>query len=757
MPASRSTLRWAALVLLGIQPALAAVPVQPAQAGSDEPAAQRPRIGLVLAGGGAKGGAHVGVLKELERLHIPIDCVAGTSMGALIGAGYASGLPAAEVEKFLLSINWNSVIGDVGGRELEPIEQKRAAVTYTNTMELGLKGGRIVVPGGLVDTARIENLLREYVARARMQSDFDRLPIPFRAVATDMVKGEMVVLKSGDIAAALRASMAIPGAFSPVLLDGRVLADGGMVRNIPVDVARDMCADIVIVSNLVERDVQPENMTSALQLLMRSTDISIISNEREQLATLTDRDVLIGIPMGNITTAAFDRIPETIPLGEAAAVQVAPQLARLSLPEDEYVAWRRRVTEARDITVRVAEVRYEGLKYVNPEYLEARAQIKAGDQVNVAAIGEEATRMSALTDFDTVGYRLAGEEDQTVLEWLPHEKTQAPSYLRFDLGMYTSTGGDLAFVLYGAHTRTWLNRLGGEWHNELQLGYENLLSTRLYQPIDARHRWFVEPRLLAQQTIEDIYFQGDRLSSYDFRDLGGGVDIGFNPSNFAQWRVGYMASRRSYEVDTGSLLFPDGSSTDAGGKVELTYDSRDNRFNATQGLAAMVEYMIADPALGASREWQRLEMAAGAAIPVGKNLVWTTVAAGSDLGTDIPFDRMFTLGGPGSFPGFELGELRTRQYWSMSGSYLYKLTDISPLRGQALYLGMRAQVGRAFEPIDDIPDHEIWGASFYLTGRTPVGPATLGVGLTSRDTWSVWLGVGRPIGHGTLLERGIFR
>ena len=327
MPAKRTATvsRWAALAVFGIQPALSAQAQleqvdAPGAAMRAMPAAPaRPRIGLVLAGGGAKGGAHVGVLKVLERLRIPIDCIAGTSMGALIGAGYASGLPADEIEKFLLSIDWNSVIGDVGGRELEPIEQKRAAVTYTNSMELGLKNGRIVVPGGLVDTARIENLLREYVATARLQPDFDRLPIPFRAVATDMVKGEMVVLKSGDIATALRASMAIPGAFAPVQLDGRVLADGGMVRNIPVDVARETCADVVIVANLVERDVQPENMASAVQLLMRSTDISIIANEREQLATLTDRDVLIGIQMGDITTGSFTRIPETIPLGEAEA------------------------------------------------------------------------------------------------------------------------------------------------------------------------------------------------------------------------------------------------------------------------------------------------------------------------------------------------------------------------------------------------------------------------------------------------------
>src|SRR5690348_8038477 len=164
----------------------------------------RPRIGLVLAGGGAKGGAHVGVLKVLEELHVPIDCIAGTSMGALVGGGYASGIPAAELEKFVSTINWGKVVGMQGRRDLEPIEQKRAGATYSNEFEFGLTPDGLTLPGGLVNTSNIEDLLRSYVATARMQDQFDKLPIPYRAVATDMVTGSMVVLKSGDLATAMR-------------------------------------------------------------------------------------------------------------------------------------------------------------------------------------------------------------------------------------------------------------------------------------------------------------------------------------------------------------------------------------------------------------------------------------------------------------------------------------------------------------------------------------------------------------------------
>src|SRR5262245_37678563 len=293
--------------------------------------AHRPRVGLVLAGGGAKGGAHVGVLKVLEELHVPIDCIAGTSMGALVGAGYASGIPAAELEKFLVGIEWGKVVGGQGRRELEPIEQKRDGATYSNSLELGLGSEGLIVPGGLVNTANIEDLLRTYVAGARLETSFDRLPIPYRAVATDMVSGQMVVLHDGDLATAMRASMSIPGAFAPVVTDQYVLSDGGLVRNIPVDVARELCADHVIVVNLVEPPARREKLQSANQLFSRTMDVMIEANERIQLDSIRPDDVRVDVYMGDITTADFERVPETIPLGEAAARKMADALRRFAV------------------------------------------------------------------------------------------------------------------------------------------------------------------------------------------------------------------------------------------------------------------------------------------------------------------------------------------------------------------------------------------------------------------------------------------
>ena len=470
------------IALLSIQATLA----QAAAAGADNVAAstsQRPRIGLVLAGGGAKGGAHVGVLKVLEELHIPIDCIAGTSMGALVGGGYASGIPSQELQDFVLGINWKTVVGGLGLRNLQPIEQKRLGVTYSNTLELGIQKSHVVMAPGLINTNGIEDLLRGFVAKARSISDFGQFPIPYRAVATDMVSGKMAVLDHGDLASAMRASMAIPGAFSPVVTEGKILADGGLVRNIPVDIARQLCADVVIVVNLVEPDVNPENLKSPAQLLTRTMDVMIEANENLQLQSLTAQDLRIDVEMGDIGTADFERLAETIPLGEAAARRAAAQLARYAVSLQQYAQWRSRITSRQGVEARIADVQVAGLQRVNPGYLQQVTQIRPGDTVNIARISEDAQRLSALEDLESVSYELKGDPANPTLEWLPHEKSWGPDFLKADLGLYMSSANDDGFLLYIQHARTWVNHLGAQWRNELQLGKLQLLSTSFYQPL----------------------------------------------------------------------------------------------------------------------------------------------------------------------------------------------------------------------------------------------------------------------------------
>ncbi len=429
-----------------------ALPAAASAAPAAAPGADRPRVGLVLAGGGAKGGAHVGVLKVLEEMNVPIDCIVGTSMGALVAGGYASGIPAPALETFMLGIDWPKVVGGVGLWEEEPIEQKRAGVTFSNDLDMGLRDGKVIMPGGLINTSGIDDLLRSYVANARAVANFDQLPIPYRAVATDMVSGQMVVLSKGDLATAMRASMAIPGAFAPVRIDEYILNDGGMVRNLPIDVARELCADVVIAVNLVKQPTTPDKLATATQLAGRAMDVMLEANVELQLQTLKPEDVRVDVQVGDIGTADFTRIPETIPLGEKAALAVADQLRQYAVPQAEYTAWRERVTSSQDIEARVADVKFEGLENVNPEYLATLTKVRPGSVVNNEKISNQSRRMSTVDDLETVGYRLDGDPKNPTLVWLPKEKSWGPNYLKFDLGLYASQQGDNGFVICSGGT-----------------------------------------------------------------------------------------------------------------------------------------------------------------------------------------------------------------------------------------------------------------------------------------------------------------
>jgi NTE family protein len=748
--------RWC-LCLLTVVFTLVAFGAAAQETAASSAPVKRPRIGLALAGGGARGGAHVGVLKVLEELRIPIDCIAGTSMGALVGGGYASGMPASEIEKFVRQVNWKAVVGGAGNRLLQSPEQKRYD-SATGSLELGLNGGRIIPQSGVIATSGIDDLLRGYVAKARLVADFDKLPIPYRAVATDMLTGNMVVFDHGDIATAMRASMAVPGAFAPVVTDQYVLSDGFVVRNLPIDVARNTCADIVIAVNLAKEPVTREQLLRPTSLIARSNDVMSEANELLQLQTLTDKDVRIDVHLGDIGAGDFERTPDTIDLGEKAARAAAPRLAALSVSEQEYAAWRSRVTVRQSITTRIAGVEFEGLERINPEYLRTLTSVHAGDTADIAAISRDASRLAVVDGLSGVEYKFKGDPDNPVLVWQPREQQNGPDYLRPSVGLYGGGGGDVRVDVSVEHVRRWINSYGGEWRNRVQFGSDSLAQTSLYQPLNIAQTFFTEPRFLARRSLEDVYNNGDRIARYKFYDIGGLLDVGANLGQAGQLRAGYFASKRRSQVDIGIPLLPNVDSTDAGLAATASYDSREADSFAIQGLAAELQYFKSDSSLGADRDWQRLEAAALKSVAVSKLTLWLTVAGGTNLGSTLPDDRAFALGGPQSFPGYAPGEIRTRRYWTVSGAFLWKVADILPILSQKLYGGFTLQAGHAYERVDPVPDGAAYGVSAFFGGRTPIGTLTLGGGWATGAS-AFWLTLGAPIGTGTgsILDQPLFR
>jgi NTE family protein len=311
--------------------------------------------------------------------------------------------------------------------------------------------------------------------------------------------------------------------------------------------------------------------------------------------------------------------------------------------------------------------------------------------------------------------------------------------------------------LYGRHVRTWANSLGAEWRNELQIGSETLLATSLYQPVDVAHRFFIEPRAAFSRALEDLFVDNERVARYEFKDLIGQVDVGVNMGRYAQVRVGYVYDDRDVGIDIGGGPMPEGDSVDAGVQISAEYDSRDTAFNPTRGLALALEYTSSDTSLGADRDWERAEIGLGMSVPLRNDVLWVTLAGGTALTSDLPADRTFALGGPSSFPGFDQGELRVEDYWVAGTNYLWKVKDVLSIRNLALYVGVGLTAGEIHGRIEGGDTGDIYGGSVFLTGRTLVGPLILGLGTTSTESWSLWFSVGRPVGHGTILEKGIFR
>ena len=726
----------------GSIPAPAVVSPDPGEATT----AHRPRIGLVLGGGGAKGAAHVGVLAALEQLRIPIDCVVGTSMGALVGGTFAAGRTAREVEDAVRAISWQEAIARRGLRSKVPMRRKLSGSVYSNGLEFGLGDGRLITPSGFLSTQNIDLTIQYLVSRSRDIRDFDQMPIPFRAIATDMQRGEMVVLASGDLAQAMRASMAVPGVFAPVTIDGRLLGDGGLTRNVPVDIARETCADVVIAAAVPNPMPDPEDLRSPLTLVARTLDVLIGANERQQLDTLGPQDVKIIIDMGDIGSASFDRVQDAIPLGHAATLARRAELERYALPEAEYLAWRSAHTRQLRESMTLAGVTVQGAQRVNEDFVRHTLGLQAGDVVDNAAIAKRVTSVFALSDFETVGYALSGDPERPTLDVLLQEKSWGPNIVRFDLGFHLGTDENTAFTIGADFLRAWVNERGGEIHGAARIGRTTGLDLALNQPLDAAQRWFVEPGVTLQRSLEDVFADGESIARYRFSHGWGYLDAGRVFGNHTELRAGLRAGGQSVQREIGIPDLPEISGEGYGGiTARLTHDTRDRDVLWTDGTLLRVTYFRGMEGLGAVDDYDRLEAMAVTAVPFGDSVAYFRASGGSSFGAQLPVYDAFTLGGPVSMPGFSVGELRGSNYWSAHASFLHRVADISYVFGQALYAGLNISAADIDDRIGLTPDDPVYSTGLVLTGRTPLGPVSLSLAFTSESDWQFVFGLGRPI------------
>jgi NTE family protein len=720
-------LQTAAAILLAGCAALAPATSIAQSQGAETP--KRPRIGLALSGGGARGASHIGVLKVLEALRVPVDCVAGTSMGSVVGGAFAAGTTPAEMEKVIGRTDWNDVFTDRPPRAEIAIRRKQDDYKPLFAPELGFRDGAVLLPKGVVTGVTIESFLRSLTEQARDVQDFSKLPIPYRAVAADIATGEAVVLDHGSLSLAMRASMAIPGAVAPIELDGRLLVDGGIADNLPINVVRKVCGEVIIAVNIGTPPLKRDEITSALSIVGQLVNLLGKDSVDRQLATLTPRDVLIAPDLGDISAGSFERQLEAIAIGEAAARKMADSLRRYSIPEAEYAALRKRQIVARGGLGKVDEVRFEGIERTNPEVLAALVESKPGEALSEEKLGADLRRIYGRGDFEAVDYTIA-PGPSPALVFQVREKSIGPAYLRFGLGLASDFQGENYFNALVQYRRTWLNRLGGEWVAEAQVGQTTYLYTEFYQPVEARARGFVAPYARVGQYTRGVFVGDDRVAEYQVREALGGVDLGATLGTWGELRAGPVWRQFNAEVDTGSPVLPDVKNNASGVRARLLGDRLDTAFFPRSGHRATVYAFAGLSVLGADDDYQKVDARWTSAHSFGRHTVQVNAAGGTDLGSNLPAYDSFVLGGPFRLSGYRIGQFSGQKYAFGSLLYYNQILRLPSPLGSGVFAGASlegAQMNGLYAPAGGSTG-TLYSGSLFIGAETFLGPAFFGYG-----------------------------
>ena len=728
---------------------LATLPVGPVAAQESVAEAPRPRVGLVLSGGGARGLAHVGVLKALEELHVPVDAIAGTSMGAVVGGLYASGMTAAEIDTLMRGIDWSAVFRDRPARNTLNYRRKQDDREFLVRFPLGLQGGSFRVPRGLIQGQRLTQALRIETMPVAAVEDFDDLPTPFRAVAADLETGARVVLDHGDLTSTMRASMSAPGVFAPVEIDGRLLVDGGIVENLPVDVGKAMGVDIVIAVDVGFQPVPRRELTSALAVSNQAITIMMQRETGRQRALLSADDVLILPDLGTLQSTDFGAATRTIGMGLDAGRASGGQLARLSLAEGpwrEYLAARG--IEPQKPVVHFVRTNEKSERY--SERIQAELGPVIGQPLDPVALDERLSHFYGSDNFEALDYRLVHEGVLTGLEVSARRKSWGPNFLRFGLELQDDFEGGNSFSAGVRAQVTEVNRYGAEWQTDLKVGANALFRTEFYQPIGYSSDWFVVPSLLVERQNFGI-FEGDRrLASYRVQNREAAFDFGREFGSWGEARAGLIVGEGNSNLlvgDPDDPTLPPRTRFDRGELMaRFSVDLLDNIFFPRDGELFTLQWNVARESLGAETNAQRVSLDWTHARSYGRNTVILSAAGGAHVsGPTDQVQDFYTLGGLFDLSGLSPDEISGPQFGIVRGLYYRRIgSGQDGLFDVPTYLGFSLELGNVWQRRGDVSvDTALLNGSAFLGFDTFLGPIYLAAGFGEGGDRSFYLLLGR--------------
>ena len=713
---------------------------------SDSDSVSRPKIGLALAGGGAKGGAHIGVLEVLEELRVPVDYIAGTSIGAVVGGLYASGMSVPELKALMESLDWQELLSDRIPLRYKPVRLKNLNGKVPSRLEIGFNGGAFRLPTAIVTGQNVDRTLRTATFSVAHVEDFSDLTVPFVAVATDLVTGELVTLAGGNLASAIRASMSIPGAFSPVEIDGRVLVDGGLVRNLPVDVVREMGADVVIAVDLTPPLYEAEDLRSALEISAQTLRISLLQNTVPQRETLVaGRDVLLRPDVDAVAITDFRSLTRTIPIGAAGARELGDELAAWSLDSLSYQDYResrkRRVVDPPTLEF----VRVEGVERVDPSILLERLDLPTGEPLSAERLERALTRVFALELYQSVDYTLVEEEGRSGLVIEVVEKPWGPGFLRLGLAFSDDLErGQSSLVILVNHAQTQINRRGGALLTELRLVEAQRARMELFQPLDMGGTFYVAPAIDYREEVFDVTFLGAGEVSRGVREFKATLALGVQLQDWGKLRVELLRGR-VWQRESSSAL-PGSLDAEIGGvRASFLTDLLDGPAFPRSGTRAHFEAYRSARSLGADPSYTRLEGSFLAAVSAGRNTVLAGLRAGGAVNSTLPVHDDFSLGGFRQLSGLRPRDLVGNQFAFGHVTFRRRLANIPAApEGGNLYLGFSAEAGNAWSESRLVRwDNLIGGASLFLGMETLFGPLYLAYGHSTLGDDTVHLLLGR--------------
>jgi NTE family protein len=757
---------WLAAATINVAPAVAQEPPDTASPTAPTPP-HRPRIGLVLSGGGARGVAHIGVLKVLEEQHVPIDAIAGTSMGAVVGGLYASGLSAREIESIMTSLNWQEAFRDLPPREDLTLRRKQEDQNFLVKFPLGIHGGKVLLPKGLIQGQRLNQILRRLTLPVARITNFDELPTRFRALATDLETGDAVTLDSGDLTSAMRASMSAPGVFAPVERDGRLLVDGGISENLPVDIARAMGVDILIVVDVGSPLLTREKLNSVPVISNQMIAILIQRNSREQLEKLEAQDVLIAPPLGDTSSFDFGNVKRVIAVGERAARASAERLAALAMTPQEAARYAQVRENARQVAPpRIDFVQVDSGSKNYSGRLNSLFDDLTGKPLDPDALARRMTTLYGEGSLDTLDYQVVQDNGHYGLALDARGNSIGPNYVRFGLSLQEDFQGNSTYDAAMRFVMSEITRPGGEWVWDLQVGQTSLVASELFLPFSEFSGWFVDPH--AQIAATNVPWFGDQsvatggklpssvgqteIAQYRLHTYEYGIDLGKQFGNWGEIRTGIQREEGHSHLEIGDpsdqtlLTQPNQDFGVHDYFVRFSYDRLDNVNFPHSGQQSSLQWDADRNVTGVDEVTNQVTFSYIGAVSFGRDTLAFSTNAGLTLEGNVTDVRLlYPLGGFLNLSGLRADSLLGPDFAIARVLYYRQVGRGGPgYFDFPTYVGVSFEEGNVWQNRRDISfgnTHK--DASIFLGIDTFLGPVYVATGFDQHGGEAFYLFLGR--------------